>query len=288
VRVLRFQIRHPSGQVDQINVEGERVVIGSGAHCEIRLPIDQARVEHVLIELAPAGVFARALSFEPAPTINNIPFTQAPLPPESVLGVNQMQIYVMVADGAAGGLSVQQQKKKTSPITLIAVVLMLPAGLYVLFSDDDKGPTAKMPKEPPDLWGAPVAACPQAGAAALTLGREKMIIADAKRERRPFHVQDGVQAVPLYELSGACFRAGGDQATAQYADDTARFLRQEINNDYRTQRVRLEHDISVEDWQGAQKCVRLLQQYTEGKTGDYVTWLAQVDRKLKVKAANQK
>ncbi|MBL8607627.1 MAG: hypothetical protein JNL38_09915 [Myxococcales bacterium] len=288
MRVLRFQIRHPSGQVDQINVEGERVVIGSGAHCEIRLPIDQARVEHVLIELAPAGVFARALSFEPAPTINNIPFTQAPLPPESVLGVNQMQIYVMVADGAAGGLSVQQQKKKTSPITLIAVVLMLPAGLYVLFSDDDKGPTAKMPKEPPDLWGAPVAACPQAGAAALTLGREKMIIADAKRERRPFHVQDGVQAVPLYELSGACFRAGGDQATAQYADDTARFLRQEINNDYRTQRVRLEHDISVEDWQGAQKCVRLLQQYTEGKTGDYVTWLAQVDRKLKVKAANQK
>ena len=92
MRVLRFQIRHPTGQVDQINVESERVVIGSGAHCEIRLPIDQSRVEHVLIELGPAGVFARALSFEPAPTINNIPFTQAPLPPESVLGVNQMQI----------------------------------------------------------------------------------------------------------------------------------------------------------------------------------------------------
>lgn len=150
MRVLRFQIRHPTGQVDQINVESERVVIGSGAHCEIRLPLDQSRVEHVLIELGPAGVFARALSFEPAPTINNIPFTQAPLPPESVLGVNQMQIYVAVGDGA-GGLAVQQQKKKTSPITLIAVILMLPAGLYVLFSDDDKGPNAKMPKEPPEL-----------------------------------------------------------------------------------------------------------------------------------------
>lgn len=287
MRVLRFQIRHPTGQVDQINVESERVVIGSGAHCEIRLPIDQSRVEHVLIELGPAGVFARALSFEPAPTINNIPFTQAPLPPESVLGVNQMQIYVAVGDGA-GGLAVQQQKKKTSPITLIAVILMLPAGLYVLFSDDDKGPNAKMPKEPPELWGTPVAACPQAGAAALTLGRERLAIADAKRERRPFHVQDGVQAVPLYELSGACFRAGGDTVMGQYADDTARFLRQEINNDYRTQRVRLEHDLSVEDWQGAQKCVRLLQQYTEGKQGEYVTWLAQVDRKLKIKAANQK
>src|SRR3954468_18853115 len=100
MRTLKFQIRQHTGQVDQLSMEAERVLIGSGAHCEIRLPIDQARVEHVLIELGPAGVFARALSFEPPPTINSIPFDQAPLPRDAVLGVGGCQIYVELAAGA--------------------------------------------------------------------------------------------------------------------------------------------------------------------------------------------
>ena len=86
MRVLKFQTRYPTGQVEQLSIESERVLIGSGAHCEIRLPLDQARVEHVLLEAHPQGVFVRALSFEPPPTINNVPFTQAPLPAGAVLG----------------------------------------------------------------------------------------------------------------------------------------------------------------------------------------------------------
>ena len=101
MRVLKFQTRLPTGQVEQLSIESERVLIGSGAHCEIRLPQAEARVEHVLIELGPAGVFARALSFEPPPMINNVPFTQAPLPPGAVLGVTGTQIYIEVVEGAA-------------------------------------------------------------------------------------------------------------------------------------------------------------------------------------------
>ena len=287
MRLLRFQIRLPTGQVDQLNIEGERVLIGSGAHCEIRLPLDQARLEHVLIELGPAGVFARAMNFEPAPTINNIPFTQAPLPPESVLGINQTQIYVAAGDGAGGPVSGQQQKKKTSPVTLIAVLLMLPAGLYLILGDEGAASGPKMPKEPPDLWGPPIVACPQAGPPALAMGRERLAVADGKRERRPFHVQDGVQAVPLYEVAGACFRAGGEQPYAAYSDETARVLRVEINSDYRTQRVRLEHALNVEDWQGALKGARTLLQYVDGKQGDYVAWLTQLERRLRVKVSEK-
>ena len=36
MRVLRFQIRQPSGQIDQLFIDSERVLIGSGGHCEIR------------------------------------------------------------------------------------------------------------------------------------------------------------------------------------------------------------------------------------------------------------
>ncbi len=281
MRVLKFQTRLPTGQVEQLNVEAERVLIGSGAHCEIRLPIDQARVEHVLIELGPAGVFARALSFEPPPMINNVPFTQAPLPPGAVLGVTATQIYVELAEGATG-LELQQ-KKKSSPVMLIALLLMIPAAFYLFFvGEDGEGEEAQRP-QPPELWGAPVAACPYQGAQALGFAREKMAVADAKRERRPFHVQDGVSAVPVYETAAACFRAGGDAPSAGLADESAKYLRREMTDDFRARRVRLDHALQTEDYVSAQKEVRVLLQFVEGKTGDYVTWLSNLDRKIKLK-----
>lgn len=285
MRVLRFQIRYPTGQVEQINIEHERALIGSGAHCDIRLPLDQAAVEHVLVEVGAGGnVFARALSFEPPPTMNNIPFTQAPLPAETLLGVGMVQIYAVAADIAGDAPGTQHAKKGSSPITIIAVLLMLPAAFYLFFVDPPPEAVATKPPKEPDLWGAPVAACPQpSGEQALALAREKRAVADAKRERRPFHVQDGVAAVPLYELSAVCFRAGGDVESSNQAYAAANALRRELSDDYRTQRVRLEHAISVQDQHTAQREVKILLAFTEGKQGDYVTWLSNLDRRLKIK-----
>lgn len=281
-RVLRFQIRLPTGQVDQLTVEAERVLIGAGAHCEIRLPVDQARVEHVLIELGPAGIFARALSFEPPPMINNIPFTQAPLPPGSVLGVGGTQIFIELSEGA-GGPAVQQ-KKKASPMTLITLLIMLPAAAWMFLVDDDTANNApRAPREVPELWDAPITTCSYIGEQALAFARERVAVADAKRERRPFHVQDGVQAVPIYESAAACFRTGGDPGSGQLADDSAKFLRREMTDDFRTRRVRLEHALNIDDNVSAQKEVKVLLQFTEGKSGKYVEWLSQLDRRLKAK-----
>lgn len=288
MQVLRFQIRTPQGTVDQLSVEGERVLIGSGAHCEIRLPVDQARVEHVAVEASAAGVFVRALSFEPPPTINQIPFTQGPLPPEAVLGVGQTQIMVALGDHNAGDALVTQKKKGTSPITLVAMLIMVPAALWLFLSDDEVHPGRNIPKDAPELWAeAPAGPCPEKGPQALAWARERVVLADAKRERRPFHVQDGIQSVPLYELSAACFRVGGDAPAAQMADENAKYLRLDINNDYRTQRVRLEHSLSIEDWQAALKNVKLLMQYTDGKQGEYVLWLAGAERRLRARISQQ-
>jgi hypothetical protein len=281
MRFLKFQTRLPTGQVEALSVESERVLVGSGAHCEIRLPIDQGRVEHVLVELGPAGVFVRALSFEPPPTMNGVPFTQAPLPPGAVLGISGTQIYIEVAEGAAGGAL--QQKKKSSPVMLLALLLMVPAGGYLFLVDDAPGESKSTKPDAPDLWGPPVAACPYHGPQALGFAREKMAVADAKRERRPFHVQDGVSAVPVYESAGACFRAGGDNPSANLADEAGKYLRREMTEDFRTRRVRLDHALATEDYVSAQKEVWVLLQFVEGKSGDYVTWLSNLDRKIKLK-----
>jgi hypothetical protein len=287
MRVLKFQTRLPTGQVEQLSIESERVLIGSGAHCEIRLPLAEARVEHVLIELGPAGVFARALSFEPPPTINNVPFTQAPLPPGAMLGVTGTQIYVEIAEAGAGAGGVQQQKKKSSPVLLIALLLIVPAAGYLFLGADDAGAGPELDRpQAPELWAAPTQQCPHAADRAQALGfaRERMAIADAKRERRPFHVQDGVSAVPTYEMAAACFRAGADVASGNLADESAKYLRREMTDDFRMRRVRLDHALSTEDYVTAQKEVRVLLQFVEGTPpGEYRTWLSNLERKLKLK-----
>ena len=293
MRSLKFQTRLPHGEIAQLSIESERVLIGSGAHCEIRLPLAEARVEHVLIELGPAGIFARALSFEPPPTINNVPFTQAPLPPGSVLGVTGTQIFVEVVEGNQGqpGLGNTQEKKK-SPVMLIALLLILPAAGYLFLGGDDAAQRAadEARPQPPELWAPPATTCPHARDRneAVSFARDRMGAADAKRERRPFHVQDGIQAVPIYETAAACFRAGADNPNGQLADDSAKYLRREMTDDFRMRRVRLDHALSIDDYVSAQKEVRVLLQFVEGKQGEYVTWLATLDRKLKIKIGDLK
>ena len=285
MRVLRFQIRQATGQIDQVLVESERVLIGSGAHCEIRLPLDQAAVEHALVQVAPAGVFVQALAFQPPPTVNGVPFQQGPLPPDAILGIGPVQLLVGVVDNTqGGGVVVRKKQAKASPLTLVALIVIM-VGAYLFFFTDDGNTVAKAtPREVPELWDAPVDACPHASPErALAFARERNGVADAKRERRPFHVQDGIAAVPLYELAAACYKAGGDQASATEVAGAAAALRKEISDDYRTHRVRLEHALSIDDLPNARREVKILIQFTEGQPGEYVTWLTSLERSLRLK-----
>src|SRR5262249_6355631 len=148
----------------------------------------------------------------------------------------------VVEGSAALGGDVVQQKVRSSPLSLIALMIILPAAAFLLFWDDQLSPTDPVKPNPPDLWKPPSAQCPQADRGqALSYARERMAIADAKRERRPFHVQDGVSAVPIYEMAAACFRAGGDGANANLADESAEYLRREMTDDFRLRRVKLDH-----------------------------------------------
>jgi len=265
-------------------VEGERVMIGSGAHCEIRLPIDQSALESVLVQQTAAGVYAKALSFEPPPTLNNTPFSQAPVQAESVLGIGQMQIYVTMSNEDAGGKKiVSKEKSQASPMTVILAALCAVAAAYYVLSNDEQA-DSQQPQQVPELWEATPAACPQSQPEqALARAHEVNQVADARRERRPFHVQDGVAAVPLYELASACYQRGADQARATETANAAAALKAEMQQDFRTHRVRLDHLLTIKDWVSARREVRVLLSYMDGKQGEYVTWLSNLDRQLKLK-----
>jgi hypothetical protein len=284
VRALKFQVRYPDGRSEEFVVDAERVLIGSGAHCEIRLPVDQAAIEHVLVQLSGAGAFAEARSFNPPPTLHGSPFSKVQLMPDALLGVGSVQIGVSVVEVAGDAGLVHKKQEKTSPMTYILAAIAVPISLYVILSDSGDAVTAAPPKEYPKLFDEPVATCPQqAPEQAAAFANDKLALANARRERRPFHVQDGVAAVPLYEQAAACFKAGGDPEAARDAEEAGSQLRAQVEEDYRTHRVRLEHAMTVKDWRTAQKEVRVLLAFTEGKQGEYVTWLSTIDRRLQLK-----
>lgn len=300
MRSLNFQIRLPSGKVEQIVVESERALLGSGAHCEIRLPLDQANLEHVLIEVGAAGIFATALNFDPPPTINDIPFTKAPLTSEAVLGIKHVQVSVqMLSTGTGERRAAAEAQKKSNPLVLVGLVLIMLCSAYLILSDSNQfGSSIKRPP-PPELWGPVVTTCPQAGPQALSFAGQKLALADAKHERRPFYVQDGIQAVTLYEEAAACLRAGGDAASAAGPDNAAKSLRTEINNEYRAHNLRLEHALNImadrrsddavktEMSKDALKETRALLKFVQGKSGDYVKSLTIRERNLSLKVGSQ-
>ena len=75
---------------------------------------------------------------------------------------------------------------------------------------------------------------------------------------------------------------------AKLAKENAEHLRKKVNEDYRAHQVRLEHALGVKDLITASKEVKVLRAFTEGLSGDYVTWLANVDRQITLKLGEKK
>jgi hypothetical protein len=285
---LQFQIQYPEGRLEQLVVDSDSVLIGSGSHCEIRLPPEQAAVEHVLITFSGGQVYAQARHMNPPPTINGAPFTQAPILPESVLTVGRVQMAIAVVQVADDPNVIKKKEQKTSPVTMVMCALLLPVALLLLIQEDESYGIGEVP-EPPSLWGDPPTTCPQtARDLAFNVALEKKVHAEAKRERCPFHAPDCVGAVPAFEQSSVCFKAAGEDELAKEVTRSAVAMRERVNQLYRGHQMRLEHTITIGDLVTAQKQVKVLLMMLDGKQGPYVTWLSNHDRKLALRVASMK
>jgi hypothetical protein len=280
--LIRFEIRYADGKKEVANVDGERALIGNGAHCDIRLPLDQAASEHVAVEVVGGTVRLETKAFDPPATINGMPFTNMPISPDVPLKIGSTRIFITIGELALdGGPVLQKKAEQTSPLMKLLAVGVLFAGAFMLLSGDDAG-TGEAPSQAIDLFTQTPATCPQATPdQALALANDKFDIAQGKRERSPFAPKDGVQAVELYKVAAACFRVGADPRSADEADQAAQQLSTSLTQDFRARRVRIEHMLAVGDYEIARHDVQILRSLTEGKSGAYVQWLQQQNTMLK-------
>ncbi len=279
---LRFTIRQADGRVERLVVDADAALVGSGAHCEIRL--GGAAHEQLLVTMVGDAVHVDVRALEPMPLLDGQPFRQANVRPESLLAIGAVQLMVDVRDLDGERNIVKAKSESFSAVTWLGLGLAVPLALYVLFGDEFRSRREAMPEGSPDLFDAPVAACRQTSKdEALASAFDALALARGKRERSPFAVQDGVAAVPLFERAGACFAHGGQSSLAEESNGAARDLRTRLMDDYRVHRVRLEHAVDVGDDKTALKEVRVLRNLTEGKSGAWVDWLASVERRLTMK-----
>jgi hypothetical protein len=279
---FKIVIRKPNGLEEEISAHCEKVLLGSGAHCEVRLPVEQAAVEHVELTISNGRIYARARSFEPAPTIGGSPFVQGFIEPGVEIGIGQLRIIPALAE-QVGPTKAEQARASSSHARLIGmgvvgVLLILVAGQAARKGNGGVGAGGTAPP----LWSATAAVCPQsAPAQALAFAEERRRTAEGKRERRPFHVQDGVAAVPLFDVAAACYGVGGDAGLQAASAQAASELRTKVNEDYHAHQVRLEHALNVKDMATARHEVTALRSFTDGLTGPYISWLSDLERALK-------
>jgi hypothetical protein len=283
VSLIRFEIRYPNGRKEVMTLETQRALIGSGAHCDIRLPVDQASAEAVAVEVVGDTVRVEAKSHYPPATINGALFTAVPLPPDVPVRIGAVSVFIALERELGGAATTQKNASGVSAFTKVIALLGLAGAAYMALDTDD-APAPPAPAQTPNLFVAAPAACPQTSPdQALSLANEKFDIAEGKRERSPFAPREGVQAVQLYELAGACFRQARDAARAADADTSARQLQEAITQDFRARRIRLEHLMAAKDYELAGSDAAVLSALTEGQQGPWVTWLADTSRTLKQK-----
>jgi hypothetical protein len=285
-----FRIRYADGLAERLVIDSERVRIGSGAHCEVRLPPEQAAVEHVLVTLRGGGVQLQALALHPPPTINSSPFTEAPLLPDSILGIGKVEVQIAAIEITENEGAVKESAgKRASPLSYALILIAMPIVMFILLHNRASGKGNVVPTDSPPLWGSATPACPHSDKnQAAAFAQDQRGVAESKRGRSPFYLQDGVSAVPTFELAAACFRAAGDEASAAQMTAAASALRAELEEAYRVHRARLEHVMKVGDERTALQEVKILLVMLEGQTGDYVVTLSNMSRRLALKVRGQK
>jgi hypothetical protein len=300
-------IAHPNGRREEITVDSDSAVIGSGAHCEVRLTPEEAAVEHLFVQARQGAIFAEARTLSPPPTMNGLPFTHGRLLPESVVMVGRVGLsmsLLQISDEVEIG---RRPVRKRNPRTYVLGAVGIPLGLFYL-ANEYKATDSQvaMPIGVPELFAPAEMNCPQSSKEpGLAFALDQRARADAKRERSPFAPEDGVAAVPFYERAAACFKIADRSGEEREAGEDAAVLRRKLTDDFRLNRLRLERALSIEDWDAARRQIRNLEAFL-GRRGDtsvgpnkmpaeveavrvaFHNWLSNVDRRIVLLAERKK
>lgn len=280
-----FEIHYENGKVETVVIDDDRVLVGSGAHCDIRLAPEIGAFEHLVLTAEESGFVARVIAKGGRATVDGAPFRTVVMTDGAMLAIGDVRLVYrecVAVDRFAGGA----RKKKSRFLALFAAVFVPLATFVALHSGNAAafGP----PSNVPSPLAEPLKACPaETREQAAALAREKEIVAQAKRQRWKFYTRDGVEAVMLFEVASACHTAAGNVEGAKASALLATAMRAGVLQEFQVYRVRLERAIERNDARVALAQIHFLRDmlYSRDIEDDYVRWLTIMQRKLEAKAS---
>lgn len=283
----------PARGTSRLVVEGDSLTIGTAAHCEVQLFHGEAAEEHVRIERTDDGLVAYALAKQPhLATIDGVPLSRQPLLPSSVLAIGDLRVTASAREAPGANKSKAPDSDtgfKLSPVSVLAVALAVGAAVFFTFVSPPSGGALSYSSalEAPALFGAE-AECPRGDQApAGALAEQLFLEGETQRERAPFRVQSGIEAVASLESAAACYDIAGDQRTALAIRANAEALRKEIAVDYQAHRLRLDHALATGSDVDANREAAVLLELTSHLDGEYVDWLRSTHRRISMRIAGE-
>jgi hypothetical protein len=282
---LKFTIEKPDGTIEELCVDSDSVVVGSGAHCEIRLIGDEVPAEQLKVSVRGTGVFAEAHAMHPPALVNGIPFTQGRLLPDTPLRIGRFSVRVEWAPRTNSRTTTRAGQQRTNPLVLVAAAIGFPLGFYLLLVTKGDADALGAPPTAPSLWqvAKPAECVHQDQGVARAQALSDLANANAKRERSPFSPENGVESVTLYEKAAACFAHAGMLAEAQGTSLDANRLREATVRQFHVHQVRLERALATKEYEAASTEARIIQGFIGSNGGEYRSWLADLQRGIKVR-----
>jgi len=290
VAVLEISVRHADGTRQQLTVDSATALVGSGSHCEVRLPPEDAAVEQLRLSNDAAGVFGQVRSLERNVTLNGVPFVEGRLLPGSVLAVGRVELTVAVVETLVARGQAKQKRDSSRSASYALGILGFPLGFYLLLSQSSSDAALPSEVEPPPLFAAASSVqCPETEhGAALAVAAEERRRAETARERAPFSGQDAVNAVLAFRRSAACFTLADSLERAGDSVRQADALERDVQTEFHVHRVRLERALATKNYEDARTEVRLLLSYIGRHSGAYANWLSSLDRRIELKFSGKK
>jgi len=290
VAVLEISVRHADGTRQQLTVDSATALVGSGSHCEVRLPPEDAAVEQLRLSNDAAGVFGQVRSLERNVTLNGVPFVEGRLLPGSVLAVGRVELTVAVVETLVARGQAKQKRDSSRSASYALGILGFPLGFYLLLSQSSSDAALPSEVEPPPLFAAASSVqCPETEhGAALAVAAEERRRAETARKRAPFSGQDAVNAVLAFRRSAACFTLADSLERAGDSVRQADALERDVQTEFHVHRVRLERALATKNYEDARTEVRLLLSYIGRHSGAYANWLSSLDRRIELKFSGKK
>ena len=275
-----LQVFRGTKPAEIIVIRHSRVLIGNGAHCDIRIDDVGAAREHAELEIEGDHVIARALSYQIPALLDGTPLVGASkLEQGAEISIIGTRIVVSMVREVNRNVRSPMRRMMTA-IAIAFALLFIPVAVYAAFNQSSEEPIGP-PPPPTPLWDAPITTCKfEAPDQAAHYAVQMRALGDANRERYPFDIQDGIHAVSAFEMAMVCQRRAGRNDEAAVDEDLTAEIRGVVESDYFAHRIRLEHAIESNEAHAAYLEVKILRKLTANLRGPYIDWLNMVERRL--------